>query len=370
MNCASMLKILLASPQGFITKWTVSGNAAARTITLPLVQSRTEGALSYNCTINWGDGSALSTVTAYDDSNRIHTYASNGTYNVEIRGTCEGWSFNNAGDRLKIVAVVYWGDANGFGGFKYLKSGFYGCLNLGSLGIGVILPSGTGILSDGFSRTFYGCSLATIPTDLFRYHTAVTINGFSETFRGCTSLATIPTDLFRYNIAVTTAGFNSTFYGCTKLQIPSNLFFEPGEETTRFLNITSDFTMCFTRSSFAGSQGAAPELWNCDFGETITLSTAPATDWAPGDTITGQTSSATATVVSKVSSLVYRIYQHFGVFTLGETVGVTGVPAKLAAQNGSHPIFAKMPVSTSCFSEAGNSLDSLSNYNSIPASWK
>ena len=128
--------------------------------------------------------------------------------------------------------------------------------------------------------------------------------------------------------------------------------------------------MCFTRSSFAGSQGAAPELWNCDFGETITLSTAPATDWAPGDTITGQTSSATATVVSKVSSLVYRIYQHFGVFTLGETVGVTGVPAKLAAQNGSHPIFAKMPVSTSCFSEAGNSLDSLSNYNSIPASWK
>lgn len=498
---------------GFITQWTVAGDATARTITLPLVNTRVEGALSYNCTVDWGDGSALSTVTAYNDANRIHTYAANGTYNVEIRGTCEGWSFNNAGDKLKITQIIYWGDAGGFNGFKYLSGGFWGCANLTSLGTGVILPSGTGILSDGFNQTFQGCaslasipmdlfryntavttdgfhgtfqdctSLTSIPTDLFRYNTTVTVNAFNSTFWGCVSLTSIPTDLFRYNTAVTQngfyytfyntaltsiptdlfrynttvtsqgfygtfqgcaslisiptdlfrynttvstngftatfanctsltsvpadlfryntavsgAGFSSTFqnctslatvpadlfrynttcrdfsyvfYGCRNLQVLSNTFYEPGEETTRFLNKSMDFTNSFNRTSFTGTQGTAPDLWTCDFGETITLSTAPATDWAPGDTITGQTSGATALVVSRVSALVYKINQHFGTFTLGETVGVTGVPAKLAAQDGSHPTFSGKPTSTHCFGGAGNSLASLVNYASIPTSWE
>ena len=411
---------------GFITKWTVSGDATARTITLPLVNTRAEGALSYNCTVDWGDGSALSTVTAYNDVNRIHTYAANGTYTVEICGTCEGWSFNNTGDILKIVAVVYWGDAGGFNGFKYLAGGFYGCSNLTSLGTGVILPSGTGILTDGFVYTFYNCtSLTSIPTDLFRYNTAVSTSGFFRTFSNCTSLTSIPTDLFRYNTAVSSSAFYQTFYYCTsltsiptdlfryntavstsgfidtfyycisltsiptdlfryntlctsfnscfsncvKLQVLSNIFYEPGEETTRFLNLTVDFTSVFYRTSFSGVQGVAPNLWTCDFGETITLSTAPATNWAAGDTITGQTSGATALVVSKVSSLVYKIKQHIGTFTLGETIGVTGVPAKLAAQDGSHPTFSGTPISTTCFGGAGNSLTSLSNYASIPTGW-
>ena len=90
---------------GFITQWTVAGDATARTITLPLVQNRTEGALAYNCTVNWGDGSALSTVTSYNDASRVHTYTANGTYNVEVRGTCEGWSFNDTGDKVKIVGL-------------------------------------------------------------------------------------------------------------------------------------------------------------------------------------------------------------------------------------------------------------------------
>ena len=327
---------------GFVTRWTVAGDATARTITLPLVNTRAEGALAYNCTVDWGDGSALSTVTTYNSANRVHTYASNGTYNVEIRGTCEGWSFNNAGDKLKIVAVVNWGTVGGHNGWKYLAGGFYGCANLASLGVGRILASGTGILTDGFTFTF----------------------------TSCTSLTSIPVDLFRYNTAVSTNGFNQTFYGCMKLQVLSNTFYEPGEEATRFLNQVSDFTSAFSRTSFTGTQGVAPNLWTCDFGETITLSLAPASDWVGGDTITGQTSGATALVVAKVSSLVYKIKQHFGTFTLGEIVGVTGTPSKLAQQGGANPTFVGKPTSTSSFAGAGNSIASLSNYASIPASWK
>ena len=338
-----MLGIVAGQKQiGFVTRWTVAGNATARTITLPLVNTRTEGALAYNFTVDWGDGSALSTVTTYNSANAVHTYASNGTYNVEIKGTCEGWSFNNAGDKLKIVAVVNWGTVGGHNGWKYLKGGFYGCINLTSLGVGCVLASGTGILTDGFTFTF----------------------------TSCTSLTSIPVDLFRYNTAVSTNGFNQTFYGCMKLQVLSNTFYEPGEEATRFLNQVSDFTSAFSRTSFTGTQGVAPNLWTCDFGETITLSLAPASDWVGGDTITGQTSGATALVVAKVSSLVYKIKQHFGTFTLGEIVGVTGTPSKLAQQGGANPTFVGKPTSTSSFAGAGNSIASLSNYASIPASWK
>jgi hypothetical protein len=418
---------------GFITKWTVSGDATARTITLPLVQNRNEGALAYNCTVDWGDGSALSTVTSYNDANRIHTYAGNGTYNVEIRGTCEGWSFNNTGDKLKIVGVVYWGDAGGFNGFKYLANAFYGCANLTSLGVGVILPSGTGIGTNGFNTSFGNCtslttipvdlfkyntlvaggafnavfsgctglatipldlfryntavssagfanafadctSLTAIPTDLFRYNTSVSTSGFSRTFAGCSSLTSIPTDLFRYNTLAATTSFSNTFNGCTSLssiptdlfryntgvnqfantfnsctslitiptdlfryntavnsfsncftgcnslttiptdlfrynvlvadffqtfsgcsllnsvpaelfryntsctdfrfvfnncnslQLLSTIFYNAGEQTTRFLNKSVDFTSSFARSSFSGIQGTAPDLWNCSFG--------------------------------------------------------------------------------------------------------
>ena len=105
-------------------------------------------------------------------------------------------------------------------------------------------------------------------------------------------------------------------------------------------------------------------------GETITLSLAPAADWVGGDIITGQTSGATAVVVAKVSALVYKIKQHFGTFSLGEIVGVTGTPTKLALQGGANPTFAGTPVSAGCFGGAGNSIASLSNYASIPASWK
>lgn len=71
--------------------------------------------------------------------------------------------------------------------------------------------------------------------------------------------------------------------------------------------------------------------------ETITLDVAPATPWAVGDLITGQTSSKTAYVVSQITSLTYFIRQRSGAFTLGEIVGVTGTAGKLADQGAAFP---------------------------------
>ena len=354
---------------GFKTEWTVAGDATARTITLPLANSGI-----FNCTVDWGDGSEKSIITAYNDADRIHTYASDGTYDVEITGDCPSWRFNNAGDKLKITDIISWGSngSNGFSGFEYLSDGFRGCTNLKSLGTGKIvsknlsnvyglfwgcnnvnltaIPSGlfdlcTSLTANAFSGTFRDCTrLTSIPTDIFRYNTlAINFGGtflgctgltsiptdifryntlaldLNSAFYGCTGLTSIPTDIFRYNTLVT--NFNSVFFGCTgltsiptdifryntlatnfgsvfyndykittvpqglfkyntannisfyaalgklnKMQCNQWIFYDDGEQSTRFLNKTVDFRYCFECYSFTGTQGVAPDLWNCDFG--------------------------------------------------------------------------------------------------------
>jgi hypothetical protein len=404
----------ILSGYGFTIEITLAG---ADTFTLPLVQKyNTNQYCAYNCTVDWGDGSENSVITAYNDADRTHSYAGAGTYQIKITGTMDGWSFNNAGDKLLITKVVHWGTPGVFGGFKFIAGGFYGCSNLTSLGVGKILASTTGandgveldgfwntfsgcaaltaipsglfdnhtsvsrfafrsifygcnkitvipsglfdyntaVSTEGFYNTFYGCTgltslpvdlfryntavssygfyntfygctgltslpvdlfryntavssygfggtfngctgLTSLPVDLFRYNTAVSSYGFEDTFRGCTGLTSLPTDIFRYNTAVSTIGFGGTFngctgltslpvdlfryntavssygfrytfYGCTKLQLRADIFYAAGEQSTRFLNKSISFPNCFDRSSFSGTQGTAPDLWNCDFG--------------------------------------------------------------------------------------------------------
>ena len=118
-------------------------------------------------------------------------------------------------------------------------------------------------LVNSFARLFSVCSaLASIPTDIFRYNTAVT--SFAYCFNACSSLTTVPADLFKYNTAVTT--FAQALTACTKLQLNKNIFYADGEQGTRFLNKTVSFSICFSRASFTGTQGVAPDLWNCNFG--------------------------------------------------------------------------------------------------------
>ena len=339
-------------PRGFIVEFTLAGDGES--ITLPLVQTRSEGALSYDCMVDWGDSSTPSHITAWNDAAATHIYSLAGVYQVSITGTMEGWSFNNSGDYLKCTDIIYWGDSSLFNGFKYLANGFYNCLNLKSLGTGKILASGTGVLLDGFQRTFEHCELityitkglfdnhpnvtdnafdstfsftaiTTIPRHLFDVHTNALDWAFNGTFGMCLYLAIIPNGLFNYNTKVRKHGFEVTFEGCSSLlMIPNFLhryntacrsfagefnecinltlnpwvFYAPGEETTRFGSSTAsiNFGMWCSRTTFSGMQGAAPELWNCFFN----------------------------------------------------------IP----------------PTTSGCFGDLGNSLVSLSNYASIPSGWK
>ena len=114
-----------------------------------------------------------------------------------------------------------------------------------------------------FDSLFVGCSsLTSIPTDCFRYNTLVI--DFSHIFLNCSNLTTVPADCFRYNTLV--LEFSLAFYGCSALQQHSTIFYAAGGAATRFLNQTVNFTNCFSRGSFSGTQGTAPDLWNCNFG--------------------------------------------------------------------------------------------------------
>jgi len=160
-----------------------------------------------NININWGDNGAVENFTS--TGQKAHTYTNAGTYTVKISG-----SFASGGN-----------------------------IRLGSNSSNRSRLKGTKAV----------CNI-------------VGLSNFSSTFYGCTGLTSLPTDLFRYNTAVSSSGFYRTFHGCTKLQLSPYIFFSAGEESTRFLNRVSNFQECFYLTSFSGSQGTAPALWNCDFG--------------------------------------------------------------------------------------------------------
>jgi hypothetical protein len=303
---------LLATATGshatpFTTEWTVAGDAAARTITLPLVSG-----YNYDCVIDWGDGTTPSLVTAYNDANRIHTYAGDGTYIVKIYEVCEGWSFSNGGDKDKIIDIINWGSSPAFSGFAYLTNGFFGCSNLASLGpSNSIIPiSGSGPLS--LSRCFRQTGVSgNIPNNLI-YNCVNVINlqqlfylasgltgripaGFldravgivtlSYAFASCGLLEGYDADLCR-NVTSCT-DFSFMMYGCNKMQQRSDTFYRPGEEATRFAGQTIDFTSCFRLiGAFTGSQGTAPDLWNATFGGVTSTncwtghSTSSVSNWA------------------------------------------------------------------------------------------
>ena len=124
----------------FVTTWETT--TPSETITLPLVSGGT-----YNFTVKWGDGT-IDTITAYNQAEVTHTYATAGTYTVTIAGTIEGWVFNNGGDKTKIQTIESYGSL-------VITTGqaFFGCSNLTSTATDAPTISTTSLFS-----TFRGCT--------------------------------------------------------------------------------------------------------------------------------------------------------------------------------------------------------------------
>tara|TARA_Y100000310_G_C20668423_1_gene808925 strand:- start:262 stop:1347 length:1086 start_codon:yes stop_codon:yes gene_type:complete len=103
----------------FISTWTTT--SSSQTVTLPLVDDSN----TINFTVDWGDNTSNSTITAYDDSDKAHVYAAIGTYTIIISGTISGFQFDNSGDKTVITTISQWGSFN-----MSTDSAFKGCTNL------------------------------------------------------------------------------------------------------------------------------------------------------------------------------------------------------------------------------------------------
>jgi hypothetical protein len=279
-------------PRFIITIDTTKGTGSS--FTLP-----TRNGYTYNCTVDWGDGST-SEITAYNDADITHTYASGGVYQIKISGTFQAWYFNNGGDKLKLTKIDNWGKV----GFMTFERSFYGCTNLISIPSENINDTGvtslaymfyncsglTTIYASTFAKLvnvlsglgiFRGCSgITSIPKDIFRYNIEITT--LQEVFMSCTGITgTLPTDLFRYNINVTI--FAYSLYECRNITLSENLFYYNNKVTNYVycfylsrnislpsvlfnlanLSIVTDFTRFMGVSSTGYSAtGTIQDIWN------------------------------------------------------------------------------------------------------------
>ncbi|MBC76481.1 MAG: hypothetical protein CME64_10750 [Halobacteriovoraceae bacterium] len=116
----------IVSPPPFVSTWRVgdvSYGDGDLTVTLPL-----RSGFNYNFTVDWGDGNTAE-VTAYNDVDIDHSYASAGDYTITISGLVETWYFNNIGDKDKLISINDLGHV-GWLSFNYA---FFGCSNLGAV---------------------------------------------------------------------------------------------------------------------------------------------------------------------------------------------------------------------------------------------
>ena len=210
-------------PGGF--KMQIQTTTANEVFTLP-----TRDGYGYNATVLWGDGTQ-SNVTGHNINN-AKTYATAGTYNIEIKGTFDVIYFNDTGSKLLVKKILSWG-GDDFNGFTMMGNAFYGCTNLNELAEGGI-----------------------------KEKNGNPITNFDTTFQSCTALTSLPTDLFRYNTLVTK--FSDTFRDCSKLQLRSDMFVP--NFGTRVMN----FNNCFNRTTFSGTQGTAPALWSATMNASST----------------------------------------------------------------------------------------------------
>jgi|GEM_PF-3637238 len=85
----------------FITKWTTT--SPSEQIVIGLNQSYS----TYNYTVNWGDGATESNITSNTD--KIHTYATAGTYTVTISGDFPAIKMQNSNTASALTDIVQWG---------------------------------------------------------------------------------------------------------------------------------------------------------------------------------------------------------------------------------------------------------------------
>lgn len=194
-----------AGRSAFTSTWktdnTSVGSSANNQVSLPLVSGGT-----YNMNVSWGDGSS-STITAWDQAEKTHTYGSIGTYVVTITGICTGWQFNNTLDKLKLLDISSFGPL----ALTNVPGGFYGCVNMTITATDIF----SGIGGTTLAECFAFCSSITSIPGLPKIDTSAATN-FISMFFNCINFNYPLDGLDTSNATIMTSMFN----GCTAFNHP------------------------------------------------------------------------------------------------------------------------------------------------------
>lgn len=195
---------------------TVVTTTSPQTFTLPM-----NAVGYYNARIDWGDGTAFSAITAFNDADLSHSYTTAGTYTLKISGAIGGIRFSNTGDKSLVVSVKYYGATQAFGAF-------HGCTNLASFDGDL-----SGILS--LENTFAGCTRL----NNFPLLNTKTVRNFGQTWLVCPGLTAFP-------LLNTSSGTNFTgaWYAC------SGLTAFPSLDVSAGTNFNSAWRQCSGLTTF------------------------------------------------------------------------------------------------------------------------
>ena len=165
---------------------------------------------SYNFVVYWGDGNS-STITSYADAEKLHTYASNGVYQISILGTCTAWYHSDDAYVTAVTSINQWGQT-GFTNLEYAFS------------CSVLNSHLTGTLSvpdyyNGVDQHMYSGCLGPCTAVLHSNISYIEFSAFGSGTYGLTGGITLPTSL----TSIGGLAFNRCSGLTGTLVFPSNL---------------------------------------------------------------------------------------------------------------------------------------------------
>jgi len=181
--------------------FTVTTTTSSETFTIPCNNSGT-----FDATVDWGDEST-SAITAYDDADLTHTYATADDYDISISGTFPNIYFNGTGDRAKVKSVTNLGSV----GWTSFFGSFKGCSNMTSFDAGDCDTSS----ATSVREMLRSCSSLT-SLDLSNFDTSGVNASYAMyyTFSGCSSLTSL--DLSSFDTSSVTS-MRKMFDGCSSI---------------------------------------------------------------------------------------------------------------------------------------------------------
>ena len=214
-----------------ITEWTIP--AANTTIKLPV---RGTG---LNITVDWGDGSSEQTVTTEFPT---HTYATAGTYEIKVWGTCPNWGYDldvsptvtNYYNRY-YTYTQYLSKVKQFGELNATSYGFACCKNLTEASGENLVTSKTFEKVTAMENMFYFCKQLT-RIDVSGFNTSNVVN-MTKMFSNCSSLTNLDVSSFNTSNVVNMANMFSNCSSLTNLDVSKF-------DTSNVVNMTNMFWSC------------------------------------------------------------------------------------------------------------------------------